>query len=129
MISRHGTVRTSCAALIVGAVIIQLSANAKSESDLQSPTAFLSIGDRADRSQMIFAEIAKVLTSPRCMNCHPAGDQPVQRDDQHIHRPLARRGANDDGVAGMPCAYRSIPGHPRWALAPLEMAWEGKSIG
>ena len=25
--------------------------------------------------------------------------------------------------------YRSIPGHPRWMVAPIEMAWEGKSIG
>jgi hypothetical protein len=26
-------------------------------------------------------------------------------------------------------SYHSIPGHPRWQLAPIEMAWEGKSIG
>jgi hypothetical protein len=25
--------------------------------------------------------------------------------------------------------YRSIPGNPRWSLAPPEMAWEGKSVG
>jgi len=25
--------------------------------------------------------------------------------------------------------YRSIPGHPRWQLVPIEMAWEGKSVG
>jgi len=24
--------------------------------------------------------------------------------------------------------YRSIPGHPRRGLAPIEMAWEGKSV-
>ena len=26
-------------------------------------------------------------------------------------------------------SYRSIPGHPRWMAAPIEMAWEGKSVG
>ena len=26
-------------------------------------------------------------------------------------------------------SYRSIPGHPRWMVAPIEMAWEGKSVG
>lgn len=26
-------------------------------------------------------------------------------------------------------SYKSIPGHPRWAVAPLEMAWQGKSLG
>ena len=37
---------------------------------------------------------------------------------------------NVDLVAAAPDAkVKSIPGHPRWALAPLEMAWEGKSNG
>ena len=26
-------------------------------------------------------------------------------------------------------SYQSIPGHPRWGLAPLEMAWQGKTPG
>jgi hypothetical protein len=58
------------------------------------------------------------------------------------------RGADGAGVPGTPClachtsrnvdlfpgttavaTYRSIPGHPRWQLAPPEMAWEGKTIG
>jgi hypothetical protein len=26
-------------------------------------------------------------------------------------------------------SYRSIPGHPRWDVAPVEMAWQGKSVG
>jgi hypothetical protein len=26
-------------------------------------------------------------------------------------------------------SYQSIPGHPRWELAPLATAWEGKSLG
>ena len=26
-------------------------------------------------------------------------------------------------------SYKSIPGHPRWGLAPLSMAWQGKSLG
>ena len=25
--------------------------------------------------------------------------------------------------------YQSIPGHPRWQLAPPSMSWEGKSLG
>ena len=28
-----------------------------------------------------FMEIAQVLQSPRCMNCHPAGDAPLQTDE------------------------------------------------
>ena len=26
-------------------------------------------------------------------------------------------------------SYKSNPGHPRWGVAPLSMAWDGKSLG
>ena len=29
----------------------------------------------------------------------------------------------------MAAPHTSIPGHPRWQLAPREMAWEGKTLG
>jgi hypothetical protein len=45
---------------------------------LCDPSAFASIGDQAARSRALFAEAAKAITSPRCMNCHPAGDRPTQ---------------------------------------------------
>jgi hypothetical protein len=107
--------------------------------ELQSPSAFQSIGDRAQRSRAIFAEIGKVLTHPRCMNCHPVGDQPLQGADQRNHFPPARRAGPGDSCAAchtdrnvtlhVTASFQSIPGHPRWALAPLSMAWEGKSLG
>jgi hypothetical protein len=105
-------------------------------SPLQAPSAFSSISDPAERSRELFAEAAKVLTHPRCLNCHPAGDRPTQANDIHPHEPFARR--------DLPCvtchtdrnftlheraSYQSIPGHPRWTMAPIEMAWQGKSIG
>ena len=31
--------------------------------------------------------------------------------------------------AGQQTTFQSMPGHPRWGLAPIEMAWEGKSMG
>src|SRR5450759_3998670 len=121
------------------------NAAAQKQRELQSPGAFLSMADRATRSKALFLEAAKVITDPRCMNCHPAGDHPLQGDDHHIHQPAAFRGEANNGVPGLVCAtchsvrnftlsvgeasYQSIPGHPRWALAPLEMAWEGKSVG
>jgi hypothetical protein len=97
-----------------------------------------------ERSRALFGEIAKVVTHPRCMNCHPAGDHPLQGDDQHEHMPPVPRGEAGLGVAGLSCSAchternftlvgtgattRAFPGHPRWQLAPLEMAWEGKSV-
>ena len=111
---------------------------------LQSPAGFASIVDSAARSRALFTEAAKVITNPRCMNCHPAGEHPTQGNDRHEHRPPVVRGEAGLGIAGNTCSachsehnftlhegasYRSIPGHPRWGMAPLEMAWQGKSVG
>jgi hypothetical protein len=113
--------------------------------ELRPVASFGGIADKAERSRALFNEVAKVITSPRCMNCHPAGDRPLQADDQHPHMPPILRGENGLGLAGVSCAschteknftlvgtgatYKSIPGHPRWQLAPIEMAWEGKTLG
>jgi hypothetical protein len=111
-------------------------------ASLKPPSEFQSIADQSERSRAIFAEIGKVLTHPRCMNCHPAGEHPLQGADHHEHKPVVWR--SDTGSFGTPCGechteqnvplheaagYQSIPGHPRWGVAPLSMAWEGKSIG
>ena len=32
-----------------------------------------------------FETVRTVLQSPRCVNCHPAGDVPLQDDDGHLH--------------------------------------------
>jgi hypothetical protein len=132
----------ACVAAIVGGDAAPRAVAQVSES-LRPPSAFTHISDRAARSRALFAEAAKVITSPRCMNCHPAGDNPSQGDNEHVHKPAAFRGEAGVGVPGLPCAachtdknfplsvgeasYQSIPGHPRWGLAPIEMAWQGKS--
>src|SRR6476660_9677108 len=38
-----------------------------------------------------FGEAVKVLTHPRCMNCHPATDRVLQGNDNHPHQPVATR--------------------------------------
>jgi len=142
--------RTGPAVLFVFAVAtlgapLAYRAAAQTPSQIRAPASFSDIADRDARSRAMFSEVAKVLTGPRCMNCHPVGDHPLQGDDHRIHQPAAARGPNDIGVPGLPCAschtdrnftlpageanYQSIPGHPRWGLAPIEMAWEGKSVG
>jgi hypothetical protein len=124
---------------ILVAVLSTAAAQTPAQRQLQPPAAFQSIGDKAQRSRAIFAEIGKVLTHPRCMNCHPAGDQPLQGADHRIHFPPAQRAGLGDSCAAchadrnvtlhVTASFQSIPGHPRWELAPLSMAWEGKSLG
>lgn len=102
-------------------------------AELASPESFDSISDEAERSAALFLEAAKVLTHPRCVNCHPAGDAPLQGEDGAAHQPPVRRGAGGLGAVGMKCRTchqkanfdpGRVPGAPAWHLAPLKMAWE-----
>jgi hypothetical protein len=104
---------------------------------LATPESFASIKDPAARSVALFVELGKVLTNPRCMNCHPAGDRPRQTDMSHLHQPPVERGPDGHGLAAMRCHIchqqanfdpGRMPGHPDWHLAPREMGWEGKSL-
>ena len=73
-------------------VFCGLPAVAQAQSrDLREASSFSAITEQAARSQALFTEAAKVLTSPRCMNCHPAGDHPTQGNDMHVHAPTADR--------------------------------------
>jgi hypothetical protein len=104
---------------------------------LAAPESFAAIGDTAARSAALFTEAAKVLTHPRCVNCHPAGDRPRQGDEGRLHQPPVERGVDGRGLAAMRCSvcHQSnfdpgrVPGHAMWHLAPIEMAWEGRTLG
>ena len=105
---------------------------------LASPERFASIDDVEKRSAAIFTELGKVLTHPRCTNCHPAGDSPRQGDLSRIHQPPVTRGADGHGTEAMRCSIchqnanfdpGRVPGHPEWHLAPRSMAWAGKTVG
>jgi cytochrome c553 len=110
---------------------------------LKSPADFVSIKDPAARSVALFTEAGKVINSPRCMNCHPVQRAPTQGDDRHPHNPPMAGGQSGHGPVGLPCSschgpanvptwgqdIKSIPGDPKWGLAPAEMAWQGKSLG
>jgi hypothetical protein len=125
------------------AVLAVSHTTAQNSGELRDPASFANIADKAERSRALFNEAAKVITNPRCMNCHPADDHPTQGSDMHLHWPPVTRGSAGIGVPGLTCqachtdanytlheaaSYRSIPGHSRWAVAPIEMAWQGKSL-
>ena len=107
-------------------------------SELRTPQSFDSISDKTARSQAIFAEAGKVILSPRCLNCHPNGERPTQGNDMHLHLPMVVRGPENMGATALRCttchqaanfAPAGVPGNPKWHLAPLVMAWQGKSLG
>jgi hypothetical protein len=106
--------------------------------NLASVESFSSISEPTARSAAYFTELGKVLTNPRCLNCHPAGDRPRQGDTERLHQPPVERGADGFGLPAMRCPIchqaanfdpGGAPGNPIWHLAPREMAWEGKTLG
>jgi hypothetical protein len=129
------------AALMAAAlVLIPVTAvhSAGPPATLATPESFAGISDTAARSAALFTEAGKVLTSPRCVNCHPAGDRPLQGEAGRLHQPPVERGLDGFGAVAMRCATchqganfdtAGVPGHPHWHLAPREMAWQDKTVG
>jgi len=53
-----------------------------------------------------------VLQHPRCQNCHPAGDAPLQGDDGHVHTQNVQRGPAGRGRVGEECSTCHGPANP-----------------
>ena len=108
-----------------------------SSGELRPVSSFAGITDPRARAVALFQEAGKVLQHPRCVNCHPRGDSPRQTDRMRPHQPLVVRGADGHGASTLPCNTchgpanfdpAHVPGHPEWHLAPVSMAWEGRSL-
>ncbi len=50
-----------------------------------------------------FETVRAVVQNPRCQNCHPAGDAPLQGDDGHVHAQNVLRGPTGRGMPGEEC--------------------------
>ncbi len=97
------------------------------------------IGKDSIESVAAFMEVYKVLMSPRCMNCHPSGDVPLQGDDSQLHNSLPKRGKDGKGIYAMKCSnchqstnlegLHKPPGHPNWHLPPanMKMVFQGRT--
>ena len=114
-------------AIIAASLAVTASCGKKAKDDPAASTA-------------AFAEMTKVLTHPRCANCHPSGDSPTQGDTMTAHQPPVFRGAGGMGAVGMRCSTchgeanvplpegaRTLPGARGWHLAPASMGWQGKT--
>src|SRR5690606_12415836 len=107
--------------------------------DTGRPISKRKLADDSVRSVRAFNKVYAVLMSPRCVNCHPAGDVPLQGDDSHLHTMLPKRGADGKGLFAMKCANchqpentpgpHTTPGNPNWHLPPadIKMVFQGKT--
>lgn len=88
-----------------------------------------------------FLKAYPVFMHPRCLNCHPAGEAPLQGDDSRPHLQNVKRGPDGRGKYALKCANchqqtnlegeNMPPGNPRWHMPPpgMPMVFEGKSPG
>jgi hypothetical protein len=118
--------------LLVGGGVMSFTSPAVVRMDARPPADSVA-------SVQAFMGVFKVLMSPRCMNCHPAGDAPLQGDDSHIHTMNVQRGIDGHGVYALKCSnchqaqnmpgLHTPPGNPKWALPPMDMrmVFQGRS--
>ena len=103
---------------------------------LLGAAAVLAQTDKQKTGIEAFGTVYKVLRHPRCMNCHPNGDAPLQYDDSRPHgQNITRRSEKN----GLPCATchraqngtkpNTPPGAPHWHLPPADMPmiFEGRT--
>jgi hypothetical protein len=139
-IAKHGLASLFLLLVLTSAAVLgsRVLAAPKKDSGLRPAASFNSVADKAERSRALFKEAGKVITHARCVNCHPAGDTPSQGDEGKPHLPAVVRGPDGHGAIGLRCNTchqaenyepARVPGHPLWGVAPLEMAWQGRTLG
>ena len=90
-------------------------------------------------SKKAFGKVYEVLMSPRCMNCHPSGDVPLQGDNSQLHTQNIKRGKDGKGLYALKCTnchqpentsgLNMPPGNAVWHLPPanMKMVFQGKT--
>ena len=131
--------KTSAVLAIIISIVVFMNFGFRDESAIIRITKKKTVIKDSIASVKAFMDVYQVLMSPRCMNCHPSGDTPLQGDDSHIHSMLPRRGKDGKGVYAMKCSnchqptnlegLNKPPGHPDWHLPPsnMKMVFEGKT--
>ena len=78
-----------------------------------------------------FQQVYQVLQHPRCLNCHPSGDAPLQNDDSQPHAMNISRLSLEGGLECAACHQSQNseafgiaggpPGAPNWHLPEKDM--------
>jgi len=136
-------VLTLVGALLIVTLAYHLRSTAGSAASTATPESNSRFALEPDDAASIaaFKEAYKVLMHPRCMNCHPSGDAPLQGEDSHIHAQNVKRGPDGKGKYALKCANchqdanlpgeNMPPGNPNWHLPSPEMplVFQGQTAG
>ena len=121
--------------VLLAVIATSVAYGASSGVELKDAGEFSGIKNKKERSVALFTEAGTVLQHPRCINCHPSGEGPLQGESGTRHEPPVGRGL---GPVGMRCRTchgvdnfdpGGVPGATQWLLAPRKMSWEGLSLG
>jgi len=125
-------------ATIASLAVLTCLASSCRNPDTAPTTTRLEARDDAG-ARAAFLAIYPVFMHPRCMNCHPAGDAPLQGDDSHVHVQHVKRGPDGRGLYALKCAAchqeanlsgaNMPPGNPTWRLpaADMPLVFQGRS--
>lgn len=126
-------------AALVAVVVALLGADPQpAEPPSEAPPSAPS-QDQVAAAKVAFGEVYRVLLSPRCMNCHPAGDRPLQTDASRPHRMEVSRLSARNGLLCAACHQRrnsealgvpgGPPGAPKWHLpsSGMPLIFEGRT--
>ncbi len=125
--------KSICLLLLTGAVYV-VASSFKSDRGIATVTNSDSL-----LSKKAFLSVYEVLVSPRCMNCHPAGDVPLIGEDSRLHSPVVKRGKDGKGMYAAKCVnchtdknqpgLNMPPGSPGWRMPPadMKMVFQGKT--
>jgi hypothetical protein len=129
--------------MIVMAVVfsaISMTAAFRDRNDITGKTRSENgINKDSVESVRAFMQVYKVLMSPACMNCHPAGDAPIQGLDGQPHTMNVKRGKDGKGLYAVKCSnchqsentpgLHTPPGSPEWQLPPenMKMIFQGRT--
>ena len=132
-------VRTLAALIIILSVTGITASGFKNKNDVVINAGTENINKDSIESVKAFSTVYQVLMSPRCMNCHPSGNVPLQGDDSRLHTMSPKRGTDGKGIYAMKCAnchqpqntpgLNTPPGDPNWHLPPanMKMVFQGKT--
>lgn len=125
--------KSACVVLLALAVCAVASSFKNNSVAGSSPVADSLVSKKA------FLSVYDVLMSPRCMNCHPAGDVPLVGEDSKLHSQNVKRGKDGKGMYASKCAnchtdknqpgLNMPPGNPNWHMPPadMKMVFQGKT--
>jgi len=132
-------VRTLTVLIIILSVTGITASGFKNKNDVVINAGTENINKDSIESVKAFSTVYQVLMSPRCMNCHPSGNVPLQGDDSRLHTMSPKRGTDGKGIYAMKCAnchqpqntpgLNTPPGDPNWHLPPanMKMVFQGKT--